>query len=301
MISNWISAFRLRTLPLAITSIILGSLLAASSDSFKLPVLLLAILTAVLLQILSNLANDYGDSIHGADSEHRKGPSRAVQSGTISLKQMKIAMYIFGFLSLVSGVSLLAIASDSYRVFMIFLGIGFLSIIASVAYTAGPKPYGYAGLGDISVLLFFGIVGVSGSYFLHTNSFNWVILLPSITCGLFSVAVLNINNMRDIESDKLAGKMSIPVRIGLSNAKIYHAILIVLGLLTALAFTYLTNRGTIGYYYLVLTGFLLRHIMAVFKTETPSNLDPFLKQMAFITLLFCISLGAATYFDGHQA
>jgi len=167
---NWLSAFRLRTLPLALASILMGSFLAIAHQNFQLWVFILCVLTTIFLQILSNLANDYGDSIHGADSADRKGPQRAVQSGAISSKSMRNALIIFVFLSLISGLGLLWVAfkDSDLGLFLKFLGLGILAIIAAITYTAGAKPYGYAGFGDISVLIFFGWVGVLGTYFLHT-------------------------------------------------------------------------------------------------------------------------------------
>lgn len=257
----------------------------------------MAALTAIFLQILSNLANDYGDSVHGADSIHREGPGRAVQTGAISKQQMLTAIVITAVLSLVSGVGLLYVAADTLSTFFIFLGIGIAAIVAAITYTAGPKPYGYAGLGDISVLLFFGLAGVIGTYYLHTLTYEKYVMLPAISCGLFSVAVLNLNNMRDIHSDELAGKISVPVRLGIYNAKIYHTVLILGGILSSLVFSFVTAKDYTAYYYTVLAGPMLRHIVAVWRTEENKQLDPFLKQMAILTLLFCIAFGISVYVD----
>ncbi len=204
-IKAWIEAARLRTLPLALASIGMGSFLAAAHERFSWAIFGLTALTTIFLQVLSNLANDYGDTINGADSAEREGPQRAVQAGIISAKAMFRGVVLFAVLSLVSGLSLLYISVTSMQVFWLFLGLGILAIIAAYTYTAGSNPYGYAGLGDISVLLFFGWLAVIGTYFLHTQFFQWDIVLPATTLGLFSVGVLNINNIRDIESDKKAG------------------------------------------------------------------------------------------------
>ena len=181
--------------------------MAASADAFRWDIFLLCVLTTVFLQILSNLANDYGDSVHGADSIERKGPKRAVQSGAISAQQMKLAVIIFVVLCLASGITLLVVSFGfNWRGILFFFALGLLSILAAIAYTVGRKPYGYAGLGDFSVLIFFGLVGVMGSYYLFTKELSWFQILPALSCGLFSIAVLNINNIRDIESDQKAGK-----------------------------------------------------------------------------------------------
>jgi 1,4-dihydroxy-2-naphthoate octaprenyltransferase len=200
---HWVSAFRLRTLPLALSSIMMGGFLAASVNAFQWDIFLLCISTTIFLQVLSNLANDYGDSIHGADSVDRKGPSRAVQSGKISANQMKTGIIVFVLLSLISGVSLLFVAFGlNWNAILFFLGLGILSILAAIAYTVGKRPYGYAGLGDISVFIFFGLIGVLGSLYLFIHELKWEYILPAISCGVFAVGVLNINNIRDIESDQ---------------------------------------------------------------------------------------------------
>ncbi len=219
----WLQAFRLRTLPLSLSCIIMGGFLASAAGAFRWDIFGLCVVTTIFLQILSNLANDYGDSIHGADSADRKGPSRAVQSGIISATQMRTAVIVFVVLCLVSGISLLFVSFGlEWRGILFFLGLGVLSIAAAIAYTVGRKPYGYMGLGDISVLIFFGLVGVMGSSYLFTKTLQAYQVLPALSCGLFAIGVLNINNIRDIDSDRKAGKFSIPVRIGRERAIVYH-------------------------------------------------------------------------------
>jgi len=290
-IKPWISAFRLRTLPLAIAGIGMGGFLAASVGGFQLEIFLLTILTAVLLQILSNVANDYGDSINGADNEERVGPSRAVQDGLISSVAMKRAMIIFIVLSLISGVTLLYLAFGwSMRAFIVFFALGLLSVLAAIAYTVGKKPYGYIGLGDISVLIFFGLVGVVGSFYLQTEILSWQYFLPALSCGLFSIAVLNVNNIRDIESDKIAGKYSIPVRIGRKKAVKYHWFLLITGFLAAVVYTILNFESINQLLFLAVVPMLFKNGIAV--SEKPSSeLDPYLKQMAMTTLFFVLSFG----------
>lgn len=291
MIKNWIEAFRLRTLPLALASIGMGSFLAAAVEQFSWLIFSLTALTTIFLQILSNLANDYGDTQNGADSIDREGPKRAVQSGAISSKAMLNAMILFAILSLGSGVSLLYFALQSWTLILIFFGLGILSIIAAVTYTAGSKPYGYAGLGDLSVFLFFGWLGVMGTYFLHTQSFNWLILLPATTCSCFSVAVLNINNIRDIHSDEKAGKITIPVRIGRPKAVKYHFTLLTIGILSAVVFMYLTTNSIWAYLFVLVLPLLIINAKAVATNKAALEIDPYLKQMALTTLLFVIIFG----------
>ncbi len=288
----WISAFRLRTLPLALASILLGSFLAAYSDLFRLPVLLLCILTTILLQVLSNLANDYGDSVHGADSTHRKGPARAVQSGIISAKSMKRAMTLFIVLSLISGITLLLVSFGlDLKMLLIFLGLGILSIVAAVFYTSGNRPYGYSGFGDLSVMIFFGFVGVLGTYYLHTGTFNQYNLLLAATSGFFATAVLNINNIRDIDSDRQAGKKSIPVRIGRPKAVIYHWILLGAGWSCALLYTLIQYESPVQLLFVLSFPLFLMNGWNVAKKKDSEALDPYLKQMALSTLLFVILIG----------
>ncbi|HEY0654650.1 MAG TPA: 1,4-dihydroxy-2-naphthoate polyprenyltransferase [Chryseosolibacter sp.] len=287
----WIKAFRLRTLPLALSSIAMGGFLASAANAFRWDIFLLAVLTTIFLQVLSNLANDYGDSIHGADSADRKGPSRAVQSGAISKAKMKTAIGILIILSLASGISLLLVSFGlDWKALLFFFGLGILSILAAIAYTVGRKPYGYAGLGDISVLVFFGLVGVMGSFYLFTKTVSAYEVLPALSCGLFSIAVLNINNIRDIESDRKAGKFSIPVRIGREKAVAYHWILLILGLCSSIVYQWLTYSSPWQFLFMLTFPLFLYNGVSIARKPSES-LDPFLKQMALSTLLFVILFG----------
>ena len=287
----WIKAFRLRTLPLALSCIGMGGFLAAAQGAFQWDIFFLCILTTVFLQILSNLANDYGDSIHGADSADRKGPTRAVQSGKITAAAMRTAVIVFVFLCLVSGTALLVVAFGwNWNAILFFFGLGILCILAAIAYTVGKKPYGYAGLGDLSVLVFFGLVGVMGSYYLFTKVVTPLEILPALSCGLFSMAVLNINNIRDIESDKKAGKFSIPVRIGRQKAIIYHWVLLTTGIFSALLYTAVNFNSEWQFLFLLTLPLFLVNGKAI-SNKPAQELDPFLKQMALSTLAFVILFG----------
>ena len=290
-IKSWIHAFRLRTLPLALSSIGMAGFLAAAAGKFSVLIFALCCLTTILLQILSNLANDYGDYVNGADHAERKGPKRAVQSGAIAVGQMKNAVILFSILCLASGIYLLLVAFGiDWNSLLFFFGLGLMCIAAAVAYTVGKKPYGYAGLGDISVLIFFGLVGVMGSLYLFTKEIDGPTILPALSCGLFSIAVLNINNIRDIESDKAAGKYSIPVRIGKENAVRYHWFLLVTGLSAAIVYAALNYQNLFQFLFLLSVPLFIRIGLAV--SEKPSEaLDPYLKQMALSTLLFVILFG----------
>ncbi|HAS60607.1 MAG TPA: 1,4-dihydroxy-2-naphthoate octaprenyltransferase [Algoriphagus sp.] len=291
----WLHAVRLRTLPLALASIFAGSFIAAWQNSFRWEILVLASLTTVFLQILSNLSNDYGDSVHGADSIDRQGPVRAVQSGLITLPEMKKAMYLFGALSLISGLSLLYLAVQDLQIFLLFLGLGLAAIWASITYTSGKNPYGYAGLGDLSVFIFFGLLGVLGTYFLHTYSSNNLAVLIAVALGFFSTAVLNINNIRDIDSDKLAGKKSIPVRIGRSNAVKYNWSLIILGNLALLWFVIYSSEW-FSLIALLASILMIKVARGVQVAQSAQETDPYLKKMAISTLFWVVLFGIGLLF-----
>jgi 1,4-dihydroxy-2-naphthoate octaprenyltransferase len=286
----WLHAVRLRTLPLALASIFAGSFLAAWKQGFRWEILFLASLTTIFLQILSNLSNDYGDTVHGADSADRKGPVRAVQSGLISLQEMKQAMYLFGILSLVSGLLLLYFAVQDWTLFALFLGLGIAAIWAAITYTSGKNPYGYAGLGDVSVFLFFGLLGVLGTFFLHTLSFEPITILIGIALGLFSTAVLNINNIRDIESDQKAGKKSIPVRIGRKAAVQYNWALLAGGYVCLIAFAVLSNQA-LSLLAALIWPLMMKIGYGVQHASSSAQTDPYLKKMAISTLLWVILFG----------
>ncbi len=259
---------------------------------FKGSVLVLALVTAVLLQILSNLANDLGDHQHGTDNNDRVGPQRSVQSGAITPAQMKRAMLICGTLAFLSGCALITIALGLSLQTLAFLLIGLLAIGAAVKYTFGKNPYGYAGLGDLSVFLFFGIVGVCGTFYLHTGTFDPLIIWPAIVFGLLSTGVLNVNNMRDIHNDAASGKRTLVVRMGFAKAKVYHTFLVLGGIAPLLAIAPFLPPAS----WLILPGIVLLivHLLKVWTTKEPRDLDPQLKVLAlgtfFTALLFSLGL-----------
>lgn len=293
----WIAAARPRTLPLALASIILGSLLALANLQFSWKITLLASLTTIFLQILSNFANDYGDAVSGKDTDQRVGPRRAVATGDITKEAMLRGIVITAALSLISGVWLLlesfrdTNSSDIPPRFWIFLVLGLLSIAAAVGYTNGKRPYGYAGFGDIAVLIFFGWVGVLGTYFLHTLSFVPLLLLPATSVGLFATGVLNINNIRDIETDTLTGKRSIPARLGLALAIRYHWGLLITGMACALTYSFLTDAPLPGYIYVLAFPLFVLNGRAVATHKRPAELNARLGQLALSTLLFVVLFG----------
>lgn len=291
---------RPRTLLLALASIGMGTFLAAAADQFRLGIALLCALTTILLQILSNLANDYGDTQHGADSTERMGPQRAVQSGRISQRAMLAAMAVAALLATASGITLLWIAftaaagNPQWSIILLFALLGAVAIWAAIQYTAGKNPYGYAGFGDLSVLLFFGWVGVMGTYFLQANALPLNLFLPATASGLLAVAVLNINNIRDIESDRRAGKYSIPVRLGRIRAIGYHWSLLLGAMLAAFFYVWPQFRADASLwplaFFIIIIPLIFYNGLVV--TRTPSEqLDPYLKQMVLISLLFMLLFG----------
>ncbi len=288
----WIYAFRLRTLPLAFSSIITGSSIAFVDNRahFSLPVLALLIITTLLLQILSNLANDYGDSEKGTDNEQRIGPKRAVQAGLLSLYEIKKGIAVCVFLCLLSGIALIIEATKElfigYGVFFFVLGIG--AIADAIKYTVGKSAYGYRGLGDIFVFLFFGLTGVCGSYYLLAHQLHYSVLLPACTIGAFATGVLNLNNMRDCESDEKAGKITMVVKLGLQRAKQYHTGLVVTGFVASLIFVVLNFTSTMQLCFILTIPLFRKHLVAVRSIEELKEFDPLLKQLAIATFIFSI-------------
>jgi len=291
----WISAFRLRTLPLALSCILVGSALAFSSGEGDILVFILALVTTICLQILSNLANDLGDHIHGADDQGRVGPERAVQSGSISPAQMKRSLYVLVGLSLIFGIWLVVEGTQSLPIAYVlsFLTLGILAIAAAIKYTYGRNPYGYSGFGDLFVFLFFGITGVVGTYFLHTQSLDPLVLLPAATIGALATGVLNINNMRDIENDTRVGKITIASRLGLERSKIYHSFLIIGACTFAVLHSLFTYSSAIQFIYLITFPLLIAGWLKVLKANKSALLDPELKKLALSTFAFSLlfSLG----------
>lgn len=264
LLQVWIQACRLRTLPLAAASIIVAGGIAKHYQVFDLDIFLLSLLTALLLQILSNLANDYGDALSGADDQ-RNGPERAMQSGLISAKAMAKAIIMVIIFCLISGLSLLNLAfANDLNSWLIFLGLGAAAIIAAVTYTMGKLPYGYRAMGDIAVFLFFGLLGVLGSFYLQALTLSSSILLPAFSVGLLSAAVLNINNMRDVENDKASNKITLVVLIGREKAFIYHLSIIILAMLFSCLYIYLLEGSQFWQYLFLLTAIpLLKSVLQI--------------------------------------
>lgn len=283
--SIWFSTARPRTLPLALASIIVGSALAHWAGKFDLITTLLAFVTTILLQVLSNFANDYGDYVKGSDTKERIGPLRAIQHGAITGIQLRNAVIVLVVLSFLGGATLITYSYQTVQDAIVFTALGIISIVAAITYTVGKKAYGYLGLGDLFVLIFFGFVAVIGTFYLQAHSVPALIFVPAFGCGLLSVAVLNINNLRDINQDRKAGKNTLIVRIGSQNGRIYHAILLVLAVVSYLIFAISEFQHWYSYLFLLATPLLVKHGKFVYQHKDPVELRPILGQMAGLALI----------------
>lgn len=291
----WLDAARPKTLLLAIAAIATGSSLAYADHHFSTAISLLALLTATLLQILSNLANDYGDAAQGTDNENRIGPIRGMQQGMITQAGMKKAIALNIVFIVISGLALVFYALQSPTSIAAFIVLGFLSIISSIAYTMGSKPYGYIGLGDISVFIFFGLLAILGTYFLHTGTIKASLLLPAIGSGLFSMGVLNINNMRDVENDTISNKRTLVVRIGIDRAKRYHMGLLALGWLTMASYLVMHVEPVwLSVLMLLPLVLIIKHGKTIWRVRESAQFIPMLPDMvkcAFITnIIFALTM-----------
>ena len=293
LIKPYIQAARLRTLPLSVSGIIMGSFLAASENVFDWKICVVALATTIAFQILSNYANDYGDGVKGTDNKDRVGPERALQSGAISQQQMLNTIKITGVISFVLALFLIYLAfGQKYMTYsLVFLALGVAAIGAALKYTMGKKAYGYSGFGDVFVFVFFGLVSVCGSYFLYTKQFNYAVLLPAFSVGLLSVGVLNLNNMRDLESDKKSHKNTLAVKIGAAFAKYYHYYLLVAAFILALLYAGFVFKSVWQFLFILAFIPIFKHLLTVYHTKDLKNLDPELKKLALSTFLFSLLFG----------
>lgn len=304
---HWVEAARLRTLPLSVSGIIVGSMYALAyptanvltpTEVFNWQLFGFAILTTLGLQVLSNFANDYGDGIKGTDNEDRIGPKRAIQSGVISPQAMKRAIIITSVLTFISAVLLIYFAfgetNIGYSIF--FLVLGLLAITSAIRYTVGNTAYGYRGYGDLFVFVFFGLVSTLGVNFLYSKELDYKLFLPAIAIGFLSVGVLNLNNMRDEESDRKSGKNTIVVKIGGAKAKKYHYFLVISAMILVLVFAVLNNFQFDQYIFVVAYFPLISHLITVYKNKDPKKLDPELKKLAISTFLLSVLLSLCLIF-----
>ncbi|HQN92474.1 MAG TPA: 1,4-dihydroxy-2-naphthoate polyprenyltransferase [Prolixibacteraceae bacterium] len=292
-IKIWLQAFRLRTLPLALANAVMGSFLAKSSGIFRWEVFILAILTIVFLQILSNLANDYGDAVSGKDTEKRVGPQRVTHTGMVSMQAMKRMIIAFVIFSFVTGSALIIVSLSAlgWKIIALFFALGIAAIWAALKYTIGENPYGYKGLGDIFVFIFFGPVGVIGTFYLHTLYFDNMALVPAAVIGILSTAVLNINNLRDIDNDRETGKQTLAVKRGRLFAQRYHLLLIGSAIVLSVAFTLNYYFAPTQWLFLLTIPLFLRNCIKVYKNENAQTMNNELKNLALTTFLFSVLFG----------
>ncbi|MFN3753772.1 1,4-dihydroxy-2-naphthoate polyprenyltransferase [Flavobacterium sp.] len=295
---HWVEAARVRTLPLSVSGIIVGSFYAMSQGMFNWNIVVFALLTTLGLQILSNFANDYGDGVKGTDNEDRVGPKRAIQSGLITPQAMKKAMVITSLITLTFAILLIYFAfKESYLLYsFIFLILGVLAIASAIRYTVGKGAYGYRGYGDLFVFVFFGLVSAFGVYFMFSKTIDWLLLLPATAIGFLSVGVLNLNNMRDEESDRKAGKNTIVVKMGGTAAKKYHFFLVISAMVLVLLFAFLNDFHFDQYIFVVAYFPLISHLITVYKNQNPKLLDPELKKLAISTFLLSVLLALCLIF-----
>ena len=295
---TWIKAARPRTVLLSFSGVLLGGFLAfdqlrslSPSKGRPIIVILFAALTAILLQILSNLANDYGDFKKGTDSAKRVGPQREMQSGAITEKEMKRGLAVTAGLCFISGAMLIFVfAGLTWQELAVFVALGIGAVLAALLYTLGKHPYGYRGLGDLYCFLFFGIAAVACAFYLATKSLDFSVLLPASAMGFLSNAVLNINNMRDYENDKASGKNSLVVKIGLKKAFVYHCLLISGAFVCLVVYLVLHQARWYSYLFVVLFLLFLKDLIAIKKTK-PELLDPFLGRQVKHSFLLVLVYG----------
>ena len=289
---HWIQAARLRTLPLSVSGIIVGSFYAMSQSMFNWKIILFAFTTTLGFQVVSNFANDYGDGVKGTDNEDRVGPTRAIQSGAISPKAMKKAIVLTSIVTLISALVLIYFSfKEKYLLYsLVFFTLGILAIASAIRYTVGSGAYGYRGFGDVFVFVFFGLVSTLGIYFMYAKKIDLILLLPATAIGLLSVGVLNLNNMRDESSDRKANKNTIVVKIGGAKAKIYHFFLIVSAMVLMVIFAVLLHFKWEQYLFLFVYIPLIKHLIRVYKNQKSRLLDPELKKLAVSTFALSVLL-----------
>lgn len=297
MFKVYVKAARLRTLPLSVSGIIVGSFLAASHGYFNWVICGLALLTTVGFQIISNFANDYGDGVKGTDNTDRIGPKRTIQSGEISPKELLKTIKITSATTFIIAILLIytAFGKDDFLNLLVFFVLGIASIAAAVKYTMGNKAYGYSGFGDFFVFLFFGLLSVCGSYYLFSKQLNLTIIMPACSIGFLSIGVLNLNNMRDSVSDAKSGKNTMVVKIGVEFAKYYHYYLLIASFLFALLYSFIFYKSWHQLLFLLAYIPIGKHFLVVYRNKRPVLLDPELKKLALSTFLFALLFGFGTF------
>lgn len=283
-------AARLRTLPLSIAGIIVGNGLAFVGGNFSPLLFFFALLTTISFQVLSNFANDYGDGVKGTDNAQRLGPARVLQQGLLTREELKKGMQLCTAFSLWSVLILIWLSFDKTQLYaaLFFLALGIVSIVSAIKYTVGDSAYGYYALGDLFVFIFFGGVSVLGSFYLQTQFLTLELLLPAISIGVFSTAVLNLNNLRDMENDLTSNKITLPILLGLVKGKRYHYFLILVGFLSTLSYGYLMGGEYLYFLPLLMIIPFGKHLYRVSNSSGGKAFDPELKVVALSTFSFSI-------------
>lgn len=289
-----IRSMRLRTLPLSLAGVVLGTC-AALSDSqwrFSWSVVVLTLLTAALLQILSNLSNELGDYLSGTDTADRQGPKYSLQCGNLSVRDFRVLIAVMAVLCCVVGAGMIY---ASYCTFMTLqplalLLLGAAAVWAATQYTLGKNPYGYRGLGDVAVFVFFGLASVLGSYLVQAHTLKWAMILPAVSIGLFSVGVLNVNNIRDMESDR-GTRVTVPLKLGARWAKIYQTFLVVGGILSMAGFLCLYALRPLSWMALLaFLPFYAVHLFGVWR-RSGRELDGMLPLLVITTFVMALTIG----------
>lgn len=284
------NAARLRTLPLSVSGILVGTALANFNGFFNTSIFILALCTTIGFQVTSNFANDYGDGVKGTDNEDRIGPKRAYQSGLLSAKALKKGIYISIVINIILVFALLyfAFGTQNLWYFGLFAILGFVSIWAAIRYTVGTSAYGYSGYGDVFVFAFFGILAVLGTQFLYTKLLSPISILPAIAIGALSTGVLNLNNLRDWKSDKKSNKNTLVVKMGFKKGKQYHCALLTIAFVSTVIFILFTFGHWTHFIGLFAFVPISLHLYRVIKVDSPTLLDPELKKLALSTFLLAI-------------
>lgn len=292
IIKNWLYAVRIHTLPLSISGIILGTCIAYSRGYYNKWIFLFSIITGLLLQILANFANDYGDAIKGVDNNKRLGPKRMVQNKYISFSLMKKVIIIFSILSFISSLVLIYISfiKDIINI-LFFIILSIICIYAAIKYTIGKNPYGYKGYGDIAVFIFFGLIPIQGIYFLYTHFLTFDIIILSISIGLLNVAVLNINNIRDIENDFNNYKYTIPIIIGIKKSFFYQKLLLLIPVILGIFFIIINYKGIYQFFFLLIIVPILYHIKKIKYISNYKEFNNELKNIILINIFYSFLLG----------
>lgn len=283
---------RLRTLPLSLSGVMLGCMIASATSSPNWLVIALVLLTTALLQILSNVSNELGDTLSGTDSVERQGPAYSLSQGKLSIRDFKLMIAVYTGLCALSGTLMVYFSFGTLlcREAVLLLLLGAFAIRSAIKYTLGRNPYGYRGWGDIYVFLFFGLVSVVGGYFMVSHNLSpWTILLPAVSIGLFSVAVLNVNNIRDMKTDA-STRLTTPLRLGARRARVYHTLLISCAWAVMLFFCMLSPFSTWLYLYVLTLPLFVVHLIGVWRLSD-RRLDPMLPLLVFSTFLFSLLSG----------